>query len=341
MAIEDLSPAEASGGTEELRALLVGYASVLDTIDGAPPMLWAGLERPRILRWLRFPAPRALVNTLLVRHVSRSISTLKRSGSRRVALSDDAQGPLRDLKMLEQFDQSLPTGVRMAAIAPMALLGILFVAYIIARYVLRADFANLLGNLGTAVFGLNREGVIDAFKKDHEQAELYFGIAITVTWSLTLVIALLLLPAFAVKRRLLSPLAGLEARGFAALGCRRVEDLELDLVTQLLVITPVVIAGALILWLGAVMIWAAYHPHAKGFVALVGPGPDPAVGAVVVVLAALTICLAGLAGTELRVRYGMRRTNATRRHARITRISLWLVWLLALALFIDLVSAKR
>jgi hypothetical protein len=101
MAIEDLSPAEVSGGTEELRALLLGYAGALETIDGAPPVLWAGLERPRILRWLRFPAPRALVSTLLVRHVSRCISTLKRGGARRVALADDPPGPLRDLRMLE------------------------------------------------------------------------------------------------------------------------------------------------------------------------------------------------------------------------------------------------
>jgi hypothetical protein len=42
MAIEDPSPAleneraEGSGGTEQLRALLVGYASVLETIDKAP-----------------------------------------------------------------------------------------------------------------------------------------------------------------------------------------------------------------------------------------------------------------------------------------------------------------
>jgi hypothetical protein len=83
MAIEDLPPApEVLGGAEELRALLVGNAGVLETIDSAPHVLWAGLEKPRILRWLRFPAPRALVSTLLVRHVSRCISALKRSGAR-------------------------------------------------------------------------------------------------------------------------------------------------------------------------------------------------------------------------------------------------------------------
>jgi hypothetical protein len=39
MAVEDLSPARVLGGTEELRALLGGYAGVLETIDGAPPVL--------------------------------------------------------------------------------------------------------------------------------------------------------------------------------------------------------------------------------------------------------------------------------------------------------------
>ena len=45
-----------------------------------------------------------------------------------------------------------------------------------------------------------------------------------------------LLPAFSVKRRLLRPLVGLEARCFTALGCRRVQDLELDLVASLFLV---------------------------------------------------------------------------------------------------------
>ena len=52
MAIEDASPAappesaEVAGGTEQLRALLTGYAEVLETIDDAAPVLWARPERP-------------------------------------------------------------------------------------------------------------------------------------------------------------------------------------------------------------------------------------------------------------------------------------------------------
>jgi len=119
MAIEDASPAappesaEVAGGTEQLRALLTGYAEVLETIDDAAPVLWARPERPPILRWLRFPASRALVRTLVVRHITRCVNALKRYGARRVALADGAPGPVRELKMLESFEQSLPTARRL------------------------------------------------------------------------------------------------------------------------------------------------------------------------------------------------------------------------------------
>jgi hypothetical protein len=109
MAIEDLSAApdhgrgEVSGGTEQLRALLVGYGGVLKTINDAPAILWTKLEG--LLRWLRVPAPRGLVRILLVRHLSRCVSALKCSVARGAALGDDAAGPKRDLEMLERFEQ--------------------------------------------------------------------------------------------------------------------------------------------------------------------------------------------------------------------------------------------
>lgn len=54
-------------------------------------------------------------------------------------LADEgAPGPRRDLKILMQFEQSLSTGVRMAAIAPLALIGILLGAYILARCVFKS-----------------------------------------------------------------------------------------------------------------------------------------------------------------------------------------------------------
>lgn len=76
-------------GTDELRALLMGYAGVLEKINNAPAILWPKLERPRFLRWLRFPAPRAMVRILVVRHVSRGVDALKRTVAGGAALGDD------------------------------------------------------------------------------------------------------------------------------------------------------------------------------------------------------------------------------------------------------------
>ncbi len=153
--------------------MLVGCANVLQTIDDAPVVLWAGVESPRILRWLRLPAPRALVSILLVRHISRCVSALKRSGARRVALAGDAPGPLRDLKMLKQFEQSLPTGIRTAVIAPLALLGILFFAFIFAKVVIHSTVSPLLADLTTAVFTLDRGAALRAFEKDPMDAVVW------------------------------------------------------------------------------------------------------------------------------------------------------------------------
>jgi hypothetical protein len=50
-------------------------------------------------------------------------------------LADDAPGAQRDLKMLEQFEDSLPTRLRLAFIWPLALLGTLLLAYILDAYV--------------------------------------------------------------------------------------------------------------------------------------------------------------------------------------------------------------
>jgi amino acid transporter len=329
MAIEDLSAApdyeraDVSGGTQELRALLVGYASILGTVDNARPVLWVNLERPRILRWLRLPAPRSVVSALLVRHVSRCIGALKRGGARRVALADDAPGPQRDFKMLEQFEQSLPTGVRMAVIAPLALLGILFFAFIFAKVVIHSTDSQLLADLTTAAFTLDRGTALKAFENDQINPVLWGGTTLIIVWSATLAIVPLL-SAFSVKRRLLRPLARLEVRGFAAVGCRRVQDLELDLVAQLLVIMPVALFGALLFW------WEAFGSPSER----VQGGAE---GLPLNLFAAVSVCLAALAGVEVRARYAERRTDASRRYARIMRIALWLVYGLAVLLLILLI----
>ena len=208
MTIDGSSPAgtpdsaEVSGGTDELRALLEGFAGVLETIDAGPAALWTKFERPRLLRWLGVPASRALVRTLVVRHVSRCISALKRSAASRAALAPDAPRPQRDLKMLEQFEQSLPTGPRLSLIWPLALLGTLLVAYILANYVMRFANSKLLGDLTAAAVDLNRRAAIDAFKSAPFQLGPYIAAVSIIAWSVTMVIVPLL-PAFSVKRRLL------------------------------------------------------------------------------------------------------------------------------------------
>jgi hypothetical protein len=325
MAIEDpsLAPAderaEVSGGTEGLRALLAGYASVLETIDDAPPVLWASRERPRILRWLRFPAPRTLVSILVVRHVSRCISALKRGGARRVALADDAPGPLRDLKMLEKFEQSLPTVVRLAVIAPLALISILFVAYILANFAFETEESKPLADFTTAAIEFDPQAAVAAVEKDNTRSQSY-GMAMLTLLSLMLV-SVPLLPAFWVKRRLLRPLAGREERGFAALGCRRVHNLELDLLPQL-TMTGIAAVSGFTCWAAAWRFWDARHDVS---------------GAVSgVLLGAVIVALAALASVELRGRYAARRTDTPRRRRRIMRVSLWLVWVFDIFMFIYL-----
>jgi hypothetical protein len=101
-----------------------------------------------------------------VRHVSRCRSALKHSAARRGALADDAPGPLRDLKMLKQFKQSLPTDVRLAVIAPLTGLGILFFAFILAKFVMKAVYTKLLADLTTAAVTLDRGAALAAFEKD-------------------------------------------------------------------------------------------------------------------------------------------------------------------------------
>jgi hypothetical protein len=317
MAIDESSPArtgesaQASSGADELGALLAGYASVLETIDDAPAVLWTKLEGHRLLRWVRVPAPRTLVRAFLVRHVSRCVSTLKRRAARRAALAGDAPGPLRDLKMLEHFEQSLATGLRLALIWPLALLGVLLVAYVLAHFG-RAAFSQLLADLTTAAVDLDRGAAIDAFKSAHLGALPYLGAAMIIAWSVTLVIVPLL-PAFSVKRRLLAQLEEVEAHGFAALGARRVHDFELDLIAQILLAAPIALA--------------------------IIP-PENAADVYGWTNVAIVSVLMIFAGVELRSRFRVRRAGAEPRRRRIARLSLRLMWLSSAGVFIWLISPQ-
>ena len=48
-------------------------------------------------------------------------------------------------------------------------------------------------------------------------------------------------------------------------------------------------------------------------------------------LGAVAIPVAALAGVELRGQYAVRRGDAAPQHARITRVSLWLAWVIGVA----------
>jgi hypothetical protein len=335
MAIDESSPdlvrasAGGSGDTDELRDLLVGYASALETINDSPAILRTELERPRLLRWLRVPAaPRGLVRALFLHHLSRCVTALKCSVVRRAALDDDAAGPKRDLEMLERFEQSLPTTLRPALIWPLGLLGVLLVAYCLANF-FRAGYSGMLGDLTTAAVNLNRTAAIAAFASAHRRAQVsgspamqsemesYAGAAMIVSWSAVLVIVALL-PAFAVKRQLLAQLSGLESRGFAALGARPVHDVELDLVAYFLQLPTVALTGVY-----------AFMVVPKGTAAQVF------FCALGVILLALTV----LAGVELRARYATRRAGAQRRHGRTTRLSLRSASVLSLGILLALVGS--
>jgi hypothetical protein len=258
---------------------------------------------------LRVPAPRFLVRIFLARHVSRCVSALKRNVARRAAMAEDTPGLQRDLKMLVQFEQSLPRGPRLAVIWPLGLLAVLVVAYLLAKFAFTGDpSAKPLAELIRAAAMLDRGAAIDAFKSAHFGVVLYLGMAAIVAWAAAALVIVLLLPAFAVERRLLAEVAGLEERGFAALGARDVHDLEFDLLAHLLMCAPVAFFGIDLPFMSN---------DAYGWT-----------------LGAILLILTVFAGVELRGRYGSRRAGGERRRGRIGRLSLLLVWVLSVVLVI-------
>jgi hypothetical protein len=196
------------GGTDELRALLGAYAGALVAINGYLAILWARPEH-RLLHWVHVPVPRNLVRVLVIRHVSRCVSALKRSTAGRAALAEDALNSQRDLKMLDQFEQSLPPGLRLAVIWPLALLATLLIAYILANYVMLLPTSRLLGDLTAAAVDLNRQAAIGAFKNTPPKLGADLRAVSIIAWSVTLAI-MPVLPAFSVKRQLLTELVRTE-----------------------------------------------------------------------------------------------------------------------------------
>jgi hypothetical protein len=283
--------------------------------------MWTKLERARHLQWLRVPAPRVLVRTLLLRHVSRCVIALKRSVAKRAALADDT-ATQREFEMLENFEQSLSTGPRLAVIWPLSLLGALLVAYLLANFAIRKDGSKLLADLTTAALELDRGAAVDAFARAPFEASLYLGAAMIVAWSAMLVVVPLL-PAFAVKRRLLAQVAALEERGFATLGARPVRDLEFDLVAGCLLVAPVALLAVALPLMGQDGVF-------EGDSVLFGWTAG-----------ALLVILTIFAGIELRDRYAVRRKAAARKRRRITLVSLLLACALSVGLLVLLVTTAE
>ena len=71
--------------------------------------------------------------------------------------------------MLEQFEQSLPPGLRLAVVWPLALIATLLIAYVLANYVMWLPTGRLLGDLTAAAVNLNRQAAIEAFQEDASQ----------------------------------------------------------------------------------------------------------------------------------------------------------------------------
>ncbi len=338
MAVDGLPPtpirqsADVAIGTVELHALLCSYSDTLTRIEKSPALLWDRPHRSPILCWLRLPAPRALVRSLLTRHISRHVSALRRCAARRVVLTNEAPGPLRDVTMLERFEQSLRPGPRLSLIAPTALLGTLLLAYLFA-YWLKSSLSPLMAQLATAAVNLDREAAIEAFKKYPIQPHLYAGVAMFITWSVVLIIAPLL-PAFSVKRRMLHGAQDIEARVFAALDCSRMNDFEPDLFAQVLLTAEVALLGTgLVVFAPIIMHDLDFHFRGLAYYGVLTSFCLMGVG---------LVCLTAAAAVELRNRYASRRTGAAPKyvaHRVITAVALWLVLGIAAYLWIDSVVA--
>jgi hypothetical protein len=241
--------AGSSDVTPELRDLLAGYGGLLETINGRPMLLWVPLVGSRLLRWVKVPAPRRLVRIFVVRHIHRCISALECAAGSRAALLGDSAAPERDLAMLQQFQRSLPSRIRLAIIWPLAMLVVLGVAYGLSAFI-HANYSNLLGDLTSAALDLNRNAALKALQKAKHYADvsqtpealLYARAAIIVASSAALVIVPFL-PAFAFSRRLLARVADVEAGGFASLGARKLPEMDLDLIAWLLLLPAVALIG--------------------------------------------------------------------------------------------------
>jgi hypothetical protein len=309
--------ADLVGVTPELRALLTGYSEALDSVNNAPTFSWLKPENPKLPRWLPFPVLRYFVSAIFVRYLHRCADALKSGVMRRGVVSGAADEHNGDLKMLEQFEESLPRRLRLGFILPLGLIVVLLIAYALAS-LCHAGAQNLLGNLTTAAITLNRATAIGACQNAYRLAqsqhpqEVYFfaGAAMIVTWSAVMTIAPLL-PAFHIARQTETRLAHLEAKAFAAVGARTVREIELDLIVRLLLMLEVALLG----------IAALKQSQVTATAGVLKP-----------VIAVICVVLTFLAGIELRARYLERRTGARRCRSFATKFAFASVTVLSLSL---------
>ena len=317
---------ELPDATLALHALLTSYADTLEMLNKARTFLWTRFEKPRVLRWLPVPAPRRVVRALIVRHVHQCVDALKCGVIRNSALSDDAVESSRDLEMLQQFEQSLRNRVRLSLIWPLPLLGVLFVAFILAS-IYHAGYRTLLGDLTTAALNLNRTAAIAAIESAHRLAlaghegakhnylydiQFFASAAMIVAWAAVLVIVPFL-PTAAIYRRTKAQWAAVEADALAAVGARTGRGIEIDLVARLLLFPAVAVSSYSAFLYGAIQ---------NDTVLLVAG----AICAVLIVFASL----------ELRFRYTERCRRIESGHRPITQMALSLLVVLSLGLFVYL-----
>src|ERR1700750_2767374 len=121
-AVEDPAP------VSPVRVLLGRYQQALDRVEDGRHVLWAGVGRRRLTRWVRGPAPRSAVLLLLTVHVRARVRLLERRGHARVALLKDCEAARQELDSLTHFGASLrwTPGAKLAA--PLALAGVLLAA---------------------------------------------------------------------------------------------------------------------------------------------------------------------------------------------------------------------
>ena len=325
----EVDTADLVGVTPELRALLTRYTEELDSINKAPVFTGIKSEKPWLPPRLASPVLRNFTSALFVRYLYRSADALK-SGVMSRIVSGAADEDSGDLKMLEKFEESLPSRLRLAFLLPTVSMVVLSVAYLLA-WLCNAGYRNLFGDLATAAITVNRTAAIAAFSNAYRLAtcqhplEAYFfaGAALIVT--LSAILALVpLLPAFYFIRRARGKLAEAEGRAFDAVDARPAHEIELDLFLRLLLIPAVALLAV------AALTQAATQPSAT----------KPAMAASVAI-GVISTALTVFAGIELGARYHERHNGTPGCRSFATRVSFAMVAALSAGLFVALPVWER